>query len=371
LLLTLLFVLALAAGTNSALAQKNFYDCKWENISTHYLNSSDFNAACKLMRDNPEILDFRFAPYDQKDAASLVTDSTLQRAVGDTKGNAGDARKTAFFSVCAEGGWLIGVYCEEPLLKGKGEKVPESSFEIFFAPGTGDELKNECYYQLIVELPAAKLTDYPYMSEGKDFRRLKDYVRIKTSVLPEGAWLTTIYIPWEALYDKIPLSLDKNNLWRFSIVRWGPDGGFSWGGKVHETGAAGYIRWPRPTEKQLANIYRNIINGAWKKYQTEVSAISANMSNLVRDRSFAEASAEAAIESRALANQQADKEFFDSKIKPMLKENDAIGEQVQKIKTLKFSELELLYSKVGRLSNCQYLISEARRDYLLGKMFKK
>lgn len=87
----------------------------------------------------------------------------------------------------------------------------------------------------------------------------------KTRLLPNG-YLHVLNFSWEAFWDKLPMKDRTDNFWRMSLIRW-VDGGVSWGGVVHEASRFGYIRFPRFTPEQRAEIHFRLLQRAWTRFR--------------------------------------------------------------------------------------------------------
>jgi hypothetical protein len=214
----------------------------------------------KLLKD-PAALETRFEGYNRQSAAMLFADITAGReasAAGDTRQDY-YAANTAFQMVYDSEGWHIFFLLGEAGLADRlADDKSLGSLEVFFTPGTG----GESYYQWITQLPSGKTNVFDWNSAHRHYRYLGDSLKSETAAVGDriGSY---IFIPWEALYDKLPLD---GKPWRFSVIRWSPGGGFTWGGKVHETGAWGQIEWQAPGSEEWSKIKRRIVRRAWAKY---------------------------------------------------------------------------------------------------------
>ena len=52
--------------------------------------------------------------------------------------------------------------------------------------------------------------------------------------------------------------------WRFSFMRWNP--AVSWGGRVHETGSFGLIKFLEPSAQVKKDIRKRLLRSAWFEF---------------------------------------------------------------------------------------------------------
>lgn len=216
--------------------------------------------ASKMLNDK-ENREARFSDYNKKSAAMLFADITAGRSTGSGKKKLKDyyLQNTAFYMVYNDKGWHIFFLSGEKNIENiLADGKSAGALEVFFTPG----LSGESYYQWISSLPDGKTSVYDWNSPHRDYRYLKDHLKTDTVISKEQIG-TYVFIPWEALYDKLPLD---GKAWRFSMIRWSPGGGFTWGGRVHETGQWGHIQWQKPSPEQTLKIKKNIVRRAWAKY---------------------------------------------------------------------------------------------------------
>ncbi len=86
-------------------------------------------------------------------------------------------------------------------------------------------------------------------------------------VLKEGAILRRYDISWEPLFDRLPFSTKRDNLWRLFVCRWAPGGGQPWGGPVHQPSQAGHIRFPDFTPEHRTAILEPLLRKAWTSFR--------------------------------------------------------------------------------------------------------
>ncbi len=192
----------------------------------------------------------RFGPYDRSSAEELTNDALVDRGARVESKSA--PRETAFWQAYDEKGWYIYIESKEPLIKDLLNQLidPRSpghkeSYELFFAPG----LTQVPYYQLYIAPYPNRTTFYDWGMPHANYRTLKDDTRVESLPLADGIG-TFVFIPWHTLYEQAPLDGGE---WRFTLIRWMPfskSGGMTWGGKVHETGRFGLVRFEKPTPQQ-------------------------------------------------------------------------------------------------------------------------
>lgn len=283
----------------------------------------------------------RFGDYNQQDAARLVTDATVERAFTRDKKKSYYFEHTGFYMVYDRAGWHIFVLSGEP----NAERVladgaSSGSLEMYFSPGH----KGETYYQWIIELPKGKLHLYDWSSPHLHFRRLEGLFRTETIAFGKN-WGTYIFIPWEALYDKLPLDSER---WPFGVIRWTPAGGITWGGKVHEIGKWGLVDWQKPAPQQGLAIKRNVLRKAWGKYQR---------SRQTQETFWTD-------------DERGDPEFWNRALKPVLERLDGHGETLKAPEELADQDVELLFKNaIGDWMEFDYLVSELRSAWIERKLF--
>jgi len=209
----------------------------------------------------------RFGPYEKGNAAELANDALLER--GGEAQEKSEPRETAFWQAYDEKGWYLYIESKEPLVKDLLNQLIDSrsqghkeSYELFFAPG----LKEVPYYQVYINPYRDKATYYDWAMPNPDYRSLKNGARVESLPLETGVG-TFVFIPWELLYERAPLDGGE---WRFTLIRWMPfskSGGVTWGGRVHETGQFGIVRFEKPAPAQREALQRRLLQYAWFKFQ--------------------------------------------------------------------------------------------------------
>lgn len=211
----------------------------------------------------------RFVPYDAAAAGELTNDALVERGGGEKA--AGDPRETAFWQAYDEKGWYIYVESKEPLIGDLVNQLvdPRSaghkeSYELFFSPG----LKDVPYHQIFINPYQEKVTFYDWGTPHSEYRSLKDHAKVESLPLKDGVG-TFVFIPWHLLYEHAPLD---GGDWRFTLIRWmpfGKAGGVTWGGRVHETGRFGQVRFEKPNGDQRAAMEKRLLQYAWYKFQAD------------------------------------------------------------------------------------------------------
>ena len=254
----------------SAVAEKNSLNVEYRDLPSNYET---------LLRLEPGKWNFNFCPYGADSASVLWSDPIMQRDAMSGE-NTGDKAPTALFVTCNEEGFTLLVCSIEPTLKGnleKGAALPSSQLECFFAPGDSDTSKIEHYYQFIcsaTELKAAGV--YPWFVEDRSFRTIEGQMQLDSRPLPNGN-VVRVFIPWSALFDRLPFLTKRDNFWRLSVIRWAPGGGQTWGGVVHAATSAGYIRFPDFTEAQKTAIRKTVLLKGWTAYQNLANSTAISL----------------------------------------------------------------------------------------------
>lgn len=289
----------------------------------------------------------RFVDYNSDAAKGLILDATTERDA--TKDDKAAARETAFYSVYNEKGWYLYIEAEEPLIKEVLDNLvdPKSparqeAYEIFFAPG----MHTVPYYQIFTRTLAETTDFYDWGIPNRHYRSLKDYTKVESLPLDKG-FGTFVFIPWEALYDYLPLNGEN---WRFSIIRWmpfGKAGGVTWGGQVHDTGNFGLLHFEKPSAAQKIAIEKRQLRAAWFKFL----ATSKAATNFWSDDKIG------------------DPNFYDKVLKPEVEKNTALGESLGKPDDWNAATLQKVGIARDDWMEFDYKISEMRTDYLRDKLF--
>ena len=301
-------------------------------------------AQSALLRD-PSRREARFHPYPRGQEEMLLADMAAERAVDEKTQTALEGRDTAFFMGYDEKGWHMFIQSDEPnietvmMQEGKGG----SSLEMFFAPGQ----EGEAYYQWIIRLGTGEVNLYNYNTPHRFYRNLElapRGFRTETAALEKG-WGTSIFIPWESLYDKLPFMPGNESAWRFSIMRWGPVS-LTWGGKVHEPGRWGLIDWEPPSPEQRTAILRYLIQRAWWRFQ----AVKAEAADYWQ-------------------GSRGDTAFYQQVLEPAMREQEQTGEKMKDVAQWAPELVEQVFAEqVPEWMEFRYRIETLRADYLAEKL---
>ncbi len=290
----------------------------------------------------------RFEPYDKKAAEQLILDATAERGV--TKEESALGRETAFRAAYDERGVGIYIEAQEPLIREllDASVDPTSpammeSFEVFFAPG----LHEVPYYQMFIHTVKNTATFYDWGSPHRDYRSLKNHVQIEAKPSKAGFGLS-IFIPWESIYENLPW---ENDTWRFSVIRWmpfGKAGGVTWGGRVHETGQFGLLRFQKPTAEQRLAIEGRLARYAWFHFLARAKEAEKFWSD----------------------EKIGDVEFYKQTLKPVIEEYTNIGETAGLPDEWTMASLDRIKPEQKDWLEFSYKVSELREKYLLKKRFE-
>ncbi len=287
----------------------------------------------------------RFSDYNRKSAAMLFADITAGRSTASGKKKLRDyyLQNTAFYMVYNDKGWHIFFLSGEKNIENiLADGKSAGALEVFFTPG----LNGESYYQWISNLPDGKTSIYDWNSPHRGYRYLKDYLKTETVVSKKRIG-TYVFIPWEALYDKLPLD---GKAWKFSMIRWSPGGGFTWGGRVHETGQWGHIQWQKPSREQNIRIKKNIVRRAWAEY------------NKTKKKLF----------SFWTDKELGDPDFYNKDLKPVVVRLDQPKGLMDKPDKLTGEQINELFKKyVHDWMEFDFIVAELRREYLENKLIGK
>lgn len=295
----------------------------------------------KLLED-PTAREGRFEEYNRQSAAMLFADITAGRETSGDSGKDYYTANTAFHMVYDTAGWHIFFLLGEPELEDRlADDKGLGLLEVFFTPGES----GESYYQWITRLPSGQTDVFDWNSAHRHYRYLGNYLKAETATAKDriGSY---VFIPWEALYDKLPLD---GKPWRFSIIRWSPAGGFTWGGRVHETGAWGRIDWEAPGTEQLLKIKQRIVRRAWAKYNRSKQELTTFWTD----------------------EEIGDPDFYNSRLKAVIARLDAPAKLLAETGKPAAGQLEELFAQyVPDWMEFERLAAELRREYLNGKLMQ-
>jgi hypothetical protein len=251
---------------------------------------------------------------------------------------------TAFYMVYDPYGWHIFVLCGEEntdavrLDGGRG-----STLEMSFVPGTGDE----AYRQWIINQVEDDCKVFDWNSDHRDYRSIRGFIQTET-VVRGNDWGTYIFLPWEALYDRLPF--DTGEDWLFEVIRWSPAGGLSWsGGRVHETGKWGTVKWQAPSRAALLRIKHNLVRKAWSTYRgMRNDAVWHWRDSRIGDRAF-----------------------YDACLAPEIGRLDKHGEALQHPEKLSPADVGRLFVEaVPAWMEFDYVVTDLRAEYLEERLFE-
>ncbi len=356
------FCILLSAFAGSASEEKNLLDVRFTSLP---------NDGEAIFSQEADRWNFNFRPYDAS-ADLLWTDPILRRNAA--AGDAGDKRMTGVDVVCNEEGFSILVLCFEPALVDYASKTnafPAPNIELYFLPGDTDVQKIEHHYQLYTG--ANRVSEYPWLVENAGYRPIKPHTIVHDYVLKEGAILRRYDISWEPLFDRLPFTNKRDNIWRLSVIRWAPGGGQTWGGPVHQPSHAGYIRFPDFTPAQRTAIMETLLRKAWISFRIRagkrdmVCSPNTWSSPQVRtEKFFLEETAKAP---RSYVNYNEEPGF-----RPILEklhaERNALGPAIGAFASLPPDEQLAFYEKASKLLfNYEYDVQDAYARFCEDELF--
>ncbi|MDF2670011.1 MAG: hypothetical protein K0R67_2317 [Paenibacillus sp.] len=316
LLLALVFA---ASGLSQAQAQaegptKKVYEVNWttEDLSTpaNWVQSQYFN--------NPLYKETRFGVYWPG-----------------TPIPPGGPRESSFYMAYREDGLYMFFQANEWENDTSSGNLKGSDWEFFIVPGEGDLP----YHQMIVPTNGGPIQYYEYQTENRDNRPLKGSVKVNTGQIPTG-WGTVVVIPWENVYDKLPL--DGGN-WEFNLIRWSPTDGQTWGGHVHQPGKFNLLHFQAPTPEQRTAIQKYTLAKAWNEFQTKSAEMTAYWSQNPAT---------------------ADTDFYNRIVLPIITEGSAKGAQMSQLASLNAEQTELLFQNTDEWMELRYNVDDQRQLYL-------
>ncbi|HRJ72298.1 MAG TPA: hypothetical protein PLS03_08730 [Terrimicrobiaceae bacterium] len=337
------FAAAALAADPAEIAGKKIYECP-------YLENPPYGVMAWSTSDivkNAKNVESRFVDYNSDAAKGLILDATAERDV--TKDESVAVRKTSFAMAYNAKGWYIYIEGEEPLVKKLVDSLvdPKSpgrseSYEVFFTPG----LHGVPYYQIMTRPYAESTSFVDWGMSHRHYRSLEGFAKVESIPLENGVG-TFLFIPWESLYEWIPVNGDY---WRFSIIRWmpfGKAGGVTWGGQVHDTGNFGLVHFQPATAKQKAAIEQRMLRIAWFKYLAQSKALSAYWSDA----------------------KVGDPVFYEEVLKPVVEKSTALGESLGDPETWNAESVAKARAIMEDWMEFNYKVAELRTDYLVNKRF--
>jgi len=332
---TILPIILLAAANGSMKADdiqgRKVYECRYMENAPYGVTAWSQSEMVK----NGVGKESRFVPYNSEAAKGLILDATTTRDVNSNPELKG--RETSFYMVYDAKGWYIYIHCAEPRIQSFVDEQKDVALEMFFSPG----LKNVPYYQMIVRQLKNSVTHYDWGMPHRHYRSLKDRVRSESLPLETG-FATFLFVPWETLYDRLPLDGDH---WRFSVMRWGPS--VTWGGKVHDTGNFGLVHFQPPTMSQRIDIKRRMLRAAWFKFQAAARKATTFWSD----------------------EELGDLNFYDGTLKPVIDRYTALGEAMGEPDSWNAETVKRGRAVLGDWMEFRYKVAELRTEYLIDKRF--
>ncbi len=326
-----------------------------------------------LLRTEPDKWHFGFRPYgDGGDV--FATDPIVQRDA--LSGKETGKNVCALRVMCDPEGFTMLVYSSVQNLENllaAGKDLPSALSECYFAPGDEETADVEVYYQFLMwatdhnhyrDQPDRKVRSFPWFVEDRQFRNIANYISADFRRTSNGV-VEKIFIPWECLFDRLPLTDKKDNIWRMNVIC----NGLTWGGQVHQMSRAGYVRWPDFTQEQRTALRKNTLLKGWAMFHrdskmTELDTkrtthqplppwLEKQMSGLYSFKFYAE-----------------DPGFRAFWLDQALKERLALGEQIAKFETMSEAEQVKFYKTAsGKLYNFRYDVENAYRLYMESKLF--
>ena len=358
-------LLALGGLLTPARGEKNILAVEYRDLPANFE---------QLPRTEPQKWNFNFRPYGAMAASVLWSDPIMQREVmagEDAQGK----EPTALYVCCNAEGLNLLVYAVESKMTSsleKGEALPTSTLECFFAPGDADTSKIEHYYQFMCKATADKLIGvYPWFMEDRGFRSIKPYIQIESRTLENGN-LVRVFIPWEPLFDRLPLEPAKrDHFWRLSVIRWASSGGQTWGGVVHAANSAGYMRFPDFTDEQKRDIRLTVLRQAWTRYKNVASGTAVNPGKVTeRTEPFYVKTLGKLPQSYKNVNE--DFGFRHAWLEHAISERNALGATLARFGSLTPAEQAAFYNEAAdKLFNFGYDLEQAYGDYLAAGFFGK
>ncbi|WP_409342210.1 cadherin-like domain-containing protein [Paenibacillus sp. MBLB4367] len=292
---------------------KKVYEVTWatEDLSTpmSWVQSQYFN--------NPQYKETRFENYGST-----------------TPVPPGGPRETAFYMAYKEDGLYMFFQSNESETEADGN-LKLSWLEFYLQTGEGDLP----YHQMIVPTDGQNIEYYEWQTENRHNRPLKDNVRVNSQQIPTG-WGTVVVIPWEAVYDYVPV--DGGN-WEFNVIRWSPTVAPSWGGNVHQPGRFNLLHFQTPTAQQRTAIQKYMLTKSWNKFQTT----SGQLTNYWSTNPAT-----------------SDQTFYNRTISPLIAEGTAAGAQMSNLANLNAEQTNLLYGQVADWMELRYNVDDSRQQYL-------
>lgn len=318
LLIALLLVLAWNVSSpgqaqKADAADKKVYEVTWatEDLATpmNWVQSRYFN--------NPQYKETRFENYG-----------------GTTPIPPGGVRETSFYMVYKEDGLYMFMQSNEEESDADGKLKP-SSLEFYVQTGEGDLP----YHQVIVPTDGENLEYYEWQTEYRHNRPFQGNIRVYSAQIPSG-WGTVVVIPWEAVYDSIPLNGEN---WGFNMIRWFPTVSPTWGGNVHQPGRFNQLHFQPPTAEQRMEIQKHVLTEAWDSFQAKSAELGGYWLTNAATREPA---------------------FYSRYVLPLIVDGTANGAWMNRLESLNAAQLDKLYGHVDEWMELRYDVDDRRRQYV-------
>ncbi|MCG3150463.1 MAG: hypothetical protein PCFJNLEI_03949 [Verrucomicrobiae bacterium] len=278
----------------------------------------------------------RFVPYNSEAAKGLILDASVLRDTYAATTSATGA-DTAFFMVYDERGWYVYIQSNDPEIQKLQDQGKDISLELFFTPG----LKEVPYYQVMIGQLAQTVKWIDWGMPHRHYRSLKNYAKVESLPIQGGVG-TFMFIPWEALYDRLPLNEEQ---WRFTVIRWKPP--VTWGGTVHDTGNFGLVQFEKPTRIVAEAIQLRILRAAWLHFQRTARKEVNHWSD----------------------EKLGDLEFYNKALKPVSDSETEFGKSLGDPAEWNGATIQKSEGRLHDWMEFEYRVSELRREYLLDKSF--
>ncbi|BBI30612.1 OmpL47-type beta-barrel domain-containing protein [Cohnella abietis] len=247
----------------------------------------------------------------------------------------GGTRETGFYMVYREDGLYMFFQSAEPDTDPVTGRLKENWLELYLTEGEG----NAPYHQMIVPTSGNGIEYYEWQTEHRDNRPLEGNVHVDTKQIP-GGWGTVIVIPWETVYDKLPLNGEN---WKFNVIRWSPVDGQTWQGQVHQTGRFNLLHFQKPTTEQRMAIQKNVLTKAWNKLQSTSDSLTEYWS-----------------ENAATSELP----FYNHIVWPLIEAESTYSSSISQLAALNASQTELLFDNAKRWMELRYEVDDQRQQYL-------
>ncbi|GIP31771.1 hypothetical protein [Paenibacillus sp. J2TS4] len=250
----------------------------------------------------------------------------------------GGEHETAFYMVYREDGLYMFFQSAEPGVDDNGDPL-ENWLEIYIAAGEGDIP----YHQIIIPTSGSPIEYYEWQTEFRHNRPLEGSVKIDSEPIP-GGWGTVVILPWEAVYDSVPIN---GGNWQFNLIRWSPVDGQTWGGKVHQTGRFNQLQFQPPTPEQRMAIQKHVLTKAWNKFQS---------------------TSEALTEYWLINPATSETAFYHRVVLPLLVKGLAHGVQMRDLDRLNAQQVDHLFRQVPNWMELRYNVDDQRQRYIRNQL---